>query len=63
MFEEAEVDVNNIALDNSMRNYQLEVYKNLLFYADSSEKSFTLQSALWSPDVGTANRNSLSIKY
>lgn len=52
MFEEVEVFVNNVRLDTTMRTYQLQVYKNLLFHTSLYEKQGPLRAACWFPDVG-----------
>jgi hypothetical protein len=39
-------------LDTSLRTYQLQVYKNLLFYASSDEKATTLRGSLYAEEYG-----------
>ena len=50
MFEEVEVYINNVLLDTSLRTYQFQAYKNLLFYASSEEKATTLRGSLYAEE-------------
>jgi hypothetical protein len=52
MFEEVEVYINNVLLDTSLRTYQFQAYKNLLFYASSEEKATTLRGSLYAEERG-----------
>ena len=53
MFEEVEVYVNNVLLDTTLRSYQLQVYKNLLFHTSLDEKEITLKGSLWAREPGS----------